>query len=100
MPVLAIVVLLQAVPAPVVQDTSAGRPCSVAVDSVGRYSENTNAAGQITRNGGGGVFAHCVGTGTTISADSFAHYGGLGRLDLIGQVRIRDTAMALDARFA
>ena len=101
MPVLAIVVLLQAVPppAPVVQDTAAGRPCSVAVDSVGRYSENTNAAGQITRNGGGGVFAHCVGTGTTISADSFAHYSGLGRLDLIGQVRIRDTAMALDARF-
>jgi hypothetical protein len=97
-PLLAVALLLQGVPAP--QDTTTGRPCRVAVDSMGHYSESTNAAGDKTTNGGGGVLAHCVGTGTTISADSFAHYGALGRLDLIGRVQIRDTGMALDSRFA
>ncbi|HET8712706.1 MAG TPA: hypothetical protein VFM23_03385, partial [Gemmatimonadales bacterium] len=51
-------------------------------------------------SGGGGVLAHCAGTGTTISADSFAHYSGVNRLDLIGNVQIRDTGFALDARLA
>jgi hypothetical protein len=97
-PLLLVVTLSQGVPAS--QDTSSGRPCRVAVDSMGHYAESTNAAGEKTTNGGGGVLAHCVGTGTTISADSFAHYSALGRLDLIGRVQIRDTALALDARFA
>ena len=52
------------------------------------------------RRRGGGVLAHCDGTATTISADSFAHYSRLGRLDLIGRVQIRDTSLALDANFA
>lgn len=98
LPLLAVALLLQGVPAS--QDTTAGRPCRVAVDSMGHYAESTNAAGEKTTNGGGGVLAHCVGTGTTISADSFAHYAALGRLDLIGQVQIRDTGMTLDSRFA
>lgn len=93
-PVMAALLFLQA------QDTVAGRQCRVAVDSMGHYSETTNAAGEKTTNGGGGVLAHCVGTGTTISADSFAHYSALGRLDLIGRVQIRDTGLALDARLA
>jgi len=94
-PLIATLLLLQA------QDTTgAGRPCRVAVDSMGHYAETTNPAGEKTINGGGGVLAHCVGTGTTISADSFAHYGALGRLDLIGRVQIRDTGFALDARLA
>lgn len=94
-PLIATLLLLQ------VQDTTgAGRPCRVAVDSMGHYAETTNPAGEKTTNGGGGVLAHCVGTGTTISADSFAHYGALGRLDLIGRVQIRDTGFALDARLA
>jgi hypothetical protein len=91
-PLIATLLLLQA------QDTTGGRPCQVAVDSVGRYTETTNAANEKTLNGGGGVLAHCVGTSTTISADSFAHYSALGRLDLIGRVQIRDTGFALDAR--
>src|ERR1043165_1257834 len=77
-----------------------GRPCCVAVDSVGHYAERTDPSGQKRAYGGGRVRAHCVGTGTTLSADSFAHYAALGRLDLIGRVQIRDTALALDARFA
>lgn len=93
-PLIATLLLLQA------QDTTggAGRPCRVAVDSMGHYAETTNAAGEKTSNGGGGVLAHCVGTGTTISADSFAHYAAVGRLDLIGRVQIRDTGFSLDAR--
>jgi len=93
-PLLATLLVLQA------QDTTAGRPCRVAVDSMGHYAETTNAAGEKVTNGGGGVLAHCVGTGTTIAADSFAHYAALGRLDLIGSVQIRDTGFALDARLA
>jgi hypothetical protein len=46
------------------------------------------------------VLAHCDGTTTSISADSFAHYGALGRLDLIGRVQIRDTGLALDSHLA
>ena len=93
----AALVLLQQ---PAVPDTGTGRPCRVAVDSMGHYVEATNAAGEKTSFGGGGVLAHCDGTGTTISADSFAHYSALGRLDLIGRVQIRDTGLALDARTA
>jgi len=97
-PVLAVVLLLQGVPA--TADTVAGRPCRVAVDSMGHYAEIPNPDGTKTVHGGGGVLAHCDGTNTTISADSFAHYPGLGRLDLIGSVAIRDTGLALDAHFA
>ena len=82
-----------------VQDTTAGRPCRVAIDSMGHYHEMTDARGEKTLHGGGGVLAHCDGTNSTISADSFAHYSGIGRLDLIGRVQIRDTSLSLDARF-
>src|ERR1700694_4064286 len=81
-------------------DTAGGRPCRVAIDSMGQYHEITDAAGLKTLHGGGGVLAHCDGTNSTISADSFAHYTALGRLDLIGRVRIRDTGLALDANYA
>jgi hypothetical protein len=97
MPLIAALLLVQGNPA---QDTTAGRPCTVAVDSVGHTLEVTNPDGSKTYYGGGGVLAHCIGAGTTISADSFTHNGGVGRLDLIGRVQIRDTGLALDARFA
>src|SRR2546425_13212087 len=97
MPLLAVALLLQGVPAS--QDTAAGRPCRVAVDSMGHYTELTRPDGQKTVHGGGGVLAHCDGTRTTNSADSFAHYGAGGRVDLIGRGVICDTGLALDARF-
>lgn len=98
-PLMAAALLLQASPTPARQDTT-GRPCRVAVDSMGHYAEIPQRDGTKTLHGGGGVFAHCDGTNTTISADSFAHHGALGRLDLIGRVQIRDTGMALDSRLA
>ncbi len=97
-PLLVVWLVLQGVPAS--QDTTTGRPCRVAVDSMGHYAEIPNADGTKTLHGGGGVLAHCDGTKTTISADSFAHYPALGRMDLIGRVVIRDTGLALDARTA
>ena len=96
-PALTIVLLMQGVPAP--QDTT-GRPCRVAVDSMGHYAELPGPNGTKSAHGGGGVLAHCDGTTTSISADSFAHYGALGRLDLIGRVQIRDTGLALDSHLA
>jgi len=71
------------------------------IDSIGHtYREITGANGEKSAHGGGGVLGHCDGTSTSISADSFAHYPALGRLDLIGRVVIRDTGIALDSRFA
>jgi len=49
--------------------------------------------------GGGGIRAHCKGTTTTLAADTMAYFSAQGRLDLLGQVRIRDTTMWLDANF-
>ncbi len=96
-PLLAVALVLQQQPAR--PDT--GRPCRVMIDSIGHtYREITGANGEKSAHGGGGVLGHCEGTGSTISADSFAHYSALGRLDLIGRVQIRDTGMTLDARTA
>jgi len=98
-PLIAALLLVQGNPAPA-QDTTAGRPCTVAVDSVGHTLELTNPDGSKTLYGGGGVLAHCIEAGTTISADSFAHNGSIGRLDLIGRVQIRDAGFWLDAKLA
>ncbi|MEX2156083.1 MAG: hypothetical protein WD773_04505 [Gemmatimonadales bacterium] len=96
-PLLALALLLQqGTPA----DTTAGRPCRVVIDSMGHYREVPTAPGEKITYGGGGVLAHCQETGTTIAADSFAHYSALGRLDLMRRVQIRDTGLALDANFA
>jgi len=97
LPLLAVAFALQQQPA----QPDSGRPCRVMIDSIGHtYRETTGANGEKTAHGGGGVLAHCDGTSTTISADSFAHYPALGRLDLIGHVQIRDTGLALDSRTA
>jgi hypothetical protein len=97
-PHLTVALLLQVAPAS--QDTATGRQCRVAVDSMGHYAEIPHADGTRTLHGGGGVLAHCAGTNTTVSADSFAHYPARSRLDLVGRVQIRDVGLALDARLA
>ncbi len=90
-------------PAPPV-DTGRGRPCKVVIDSVGRQAQQVEVRrGETNVFAGGGVLAHCDGTGSTLAADSVAWFAGVGRFDMIGQkhpVHIRDTALTLDATTA
>jgi hypothetical protein len=76
-------------------DTTTGRPCEVVIDTLPRYAQRG-----ANHYGGGGIRAHCKGTATTMAADSMAYFPPIGRLDLIGQVKIRDTTLALDANYA
>jgi len=82
-------------------DTGGGRPCKVAIDSIGRQGQQVEVRkGETNLFGGGGVLVHCEGTGTTLAADSVAWFAGTHRFDMMGeatQVHIRDTAMTLDA---
>jgi len=98
-----IVVLMALAQQPTPADTTRpqGRPCQVAIDSVGHYGRQTvGAAGDTNYFAGGGVLAHCNGTGTSFSSDSVAWYSGQRRFDMIGRVKIRDTSLALDANLA
>ncbi len=82
-------------------DTAGGRPCTIVIDSVGRQAQQVEVrVGETNVFAGGGVLAHCQGTGSTLAADSVAWFAGLKRFDMIGQrnlVHIRDTAITLDA---
>src|SRR5881296_2753953 len=89
-------------PGPPPPDTVVGgRPCKVVIDSVGRQAQQVEVRrGETNVFAGGGVLAHCEGTGSTLAADSVAWFAGTGRFDMIGkanQVHIRDTAITLDA---
>ena len=85
-------------------DTAGGRPCTIVIDSVGRQAQQVEVrVGETNVFAGGGVLAHCQGTGSTLAADSVAWFAGLKRFDMIGQknpVHIRDTAMTLNATTA
>src|SRR5213593_1447218 len=84
---------------PVDTARGSGRPCQVAIDNMPRATQMLSGP-DTNYFGAGGVRAHCLGTGTTLAADSFAHYGAFRRMDLVGHVAIRDTGLALDARTA
>jgi hypothetical protein len=94
-----LVVLVQQPTSPA--DTTGGRPCTVEIDSIrGKAQQVEVRKGETNVFAGGGVFAHCRGTGSSLRADSVAWFAGLGRFDMIGQknlVHIRDTAITLDA---
>lgn len=78
-----------------------GRPCVIEIDSIGGLYREVQIGPSVKNSfAGGGVLAHCRGTTSMVAADSFAHMGGPDRLDLVGHVRIRDTALALDATTA
>ena len=79
-------------------DTVAGRPCVVDIDSVGHQARQVEIGGGAQNIfAGGGVYAHCRGTGTTLRADSMVWFAMDNRLDMLGRVRIRDTSLVLDA---
>jgi len=89
---------------PATADTAGGRPCKIVIDSVGRQGQQADVRpGETNVFAGGGVLAHCEGTGSTLAADSVAWFAGVRRFDMIGQrylVHIRDTVMTLDATTA
>jgi hypothetical protein len=93
-----------ATPAPATaaaRDSGTGRPCQVVIDTVGHSGRQVEVRqGETNLFAGGGVRAHCRGTNSTLSADSLAWFAGVGRLDLLGRVEIRDTAFSIDATTA
>lgn len=71
-------------------------PCTVELDSAGVFRQVS--VGSRTRQvASGGVWAHCRGQNTAMYADSVAWYPGAERMDMVGQVRFRDSTVALDA---
>src|SRR3989441_516564 len=85
-------------------DSAGGRPCKVIIDSVGRQAQQVEVRpGETNLFAGGGVLAHCEGSGSTLASDSVAWFAGVGRFDMLGQrnpVHIRDTVIILDATTA
>lgn len=81
-----------------VRDSAAGRACQVVIDTVGNAGRQVEVRkGESNLFAGGGVRAHCRGTNSTLVADSLAWFAGVGRLDLLNGVQIRDTAVSIDA---
>jgi hypothetical protein len=82
-------------------DTTRTRRCEVVIDSVGgEFRQVTVAPAVENWFAGGGVLAHCRGTNSSLSADSVAWYAQARRIDMVGDVRMRDTAVTLDANLA
>ena len=81
-------------------DTSSGRPCVLVIDKIGHQAKQEDLGGGVQNIfAGGGVFAHCQGTNTTLFSDSTIWLGSANRLDLLGNVHIRDTSLTLDANY-
>src|SRR2546426_10103440 len=73
-------------PARATADTARSRPCTVVIDSVRGKAQQVEVRKRETNVfAGGGVFAHCQGTGSSLSSDSVAWFAGIGRFDMIGQ---------------
>ncbi len=71
------------------------------IDTVGHSGRQVEVRkGETNLFAGGGVRAHCQGTTSTLASDSIAWFAGVGRLDLMGQVEIRDAAFSIDAMSA
>jgi hypothetical protein len=95
LPVLLLALVLQR------PDTAAApRRCEVVLDYAGYGVQVPVTATLNNVYGSGGVVAHCRGTGSRLTSDSMAWYPLARRLDLVGNVRIRDTSFALDSRTA
>lgn len=75
-----------------------GRPCRMVIDSVGRFARQVQERPGVENYfAGGGVRTHCEGTESRLAADSVAYYGATGRFHMLGNVRLRDATVSLDA---
>jgi hypothetical protein len=57
-----------------------------------------DASGNQNSFWGGGILAHCIGQGNTLTADSAEYYGAQGMLYLIGNVHYGEPRLAVDSR--
>lgn len=75
-----------------------GTVCRMQLDSIGGQGRHVELApGQVHQFGGGGVWASCPGQPTRMYADSVAWYSERNRVDFVGRVEFRDSAVTLDA---
>jgi hypothetical protein len=58
----------------------------------------TDAAGKRITYLGGGIVAHCIGQGNTLTADSAEYYESEGRLYLVGRVHYTEPRATVDSR--
>jgi hypothetical protein len=57
-----------------------------------------DASGNQNSFWGGGILAHCIGQGNTLTADSAEYYGAQGMLYLIGNVHYSEPRLKVDSR--
>ncbi|HEY6089461.1 MAG TPA: hypothetical protein VD771_06690 [Gemmatimonadaceae bacterium] len=57
-----------------------------------------DASGKRTTFLSGGILAHCIGQGNTLTADSAEYYEGQGRLYLVGNVHYTEPRLKVDSR--
>lgn len=57
-----------------------------------------DATGERNSFWGGGIVAHCVGQGNTLTADSAEYFGSQGLLHLIGNVHYTEPRLTVDSR--
>jgi hypothetical protein len=57
-----------------------------------------DASGNSNSFWGGGILAHCIGQGNTLTADSAEYYGTQGMLYLIGNVHYAEPRLKVDSR--
>lgn len=77
------------------------RGCAVQLDSVGGRGAHVDyGGGRVHQYAGGGVWASCRGQDTRMYADSVAWYAEYDRVDFIGRVEFRDSAVTLNAQRA
>jgi hypothetical protein len=57
-----------------------------------------DASGKRTTFLSGGILAHCIGQGNTLTADSAEYYEGQGRLFLVGNVHYTEPRLTVDSR--
>jgi hypothetical protein len=65
-----------------------GNPAQIRQDASGKYTTYL----------GGGITAHCIGQGNTLTADSAEYYESEGRLYLVGRVHYTEPRATVDSR--